>query len=68
MLRFIPKNCGFIFEVSNGVPGFDLLINAVWPEIVSAIETRAAVIFAPGNPDLFYKVFGCVTMVTNQFM
>ena len=59
ILKFIPKYCGFILEVSEGVHGtdeFDFLVNAVWPEVVTAIETRASVIFAPGNPDTFYKV------------
>ena len=55
-MKFIPNQCGFILEVSNGIYGFDILVNAIWAEIVSIIETRASVIFNPGNPDTFYKV------------
>ncbi len=45
-----------MLEVSGGVASFDILVNAVWAEIVSAIEMRASSVFAAGNPDTFYKV------------
>lgn len=43
---------------SEVVRGYDFLVNAVWPEIVSNIEARTHSIFAPGNPDVFHKVSG----------
>jgi len=36
--------------------GYDFLVNAVFPEIVRGIEMHLSIIFAPGNPDIFYKV------------
>lgn len=38
------------------VAGFDFLVNAVWPEIVSRLETQLQAIFAPGDPQAFHKV------------
>ncbi len=35
------------------VRGYDFLVNAVWPEMVSNIEARTPSIFAPGNPNMF---------------
>lgn len=37
------------------VPGYDFLVNAVWPEIVYCFELIAPVfLYAHGNPDLFH--------------
>ena len=36
--------------------GYDFMVNAVWPEIIHQLETRASSVFAPGNPDKFYQV------------
>ncbi|XP_022332171.2 conserved oligomeric Golgi complex subunit 2-like [Crassostrea virginica] len=65
VLEFIPKHCHLLKEVtlsgssgsSEVVRGYDFLVNAVWPEIVSNIEARTHSIFAPGNPDVFHKRF-----------
>ena len=38
------------------VRGYDFLVNAVWPEIISNIEARVPSIFAPGNPEVFHAV------------
>ena len=43
----------------DGIQGYDLLVNAVWPEIVANIEARVPSIFAPGNPNLFHEVRLC---------
>ena len=32
------------------------MVNSVWPEVVELLETQANSVFAPGNPDRFYKV------------
>ena len=72
ILRFIPDSCSLLLEVTRpinsdrkggvdhggGAPvkGFNFLVNSVWPEIVSVLERKASVIFAPGNPDTFHKV------------
>ena len=61
VLRFIPKHCGFLLGVCQGIDsgrgsaGFDFVVNSVWPEVVATIESKASVIFAPGNPDNFFK-------------
>ena len=36
------------------------MVNSVWPEVVDLLETRASSVFAPGNPDKFYKVRICL--------
>ena len=38
------------------IRGYDFIVNAVWPEIVSNIEARTPSMFAPGNPNLFHQV------------
>lgn len=40
----------------NAVLGYDFIVNAVWPEIVSSLEFRMPSLFAPGDPDLFHEV------------
>ena len=61
ILRFIPKHCGFLLGVCQGIDsgrgsgGFDFVVNSVWPQVVATIESKASVIFAPGNPDNFFK-------------
>ena len=71
ILSFIPECCSLLLELTQGPPsggsaaaaagditvkGFDFLVNSIWPEIVSTLERKASVIFAPGNPDAFHKV------------
>ena len=67
ILDFFPKQCSLLREFTHPrprsgasqpprVPGFDFLVNAVWPEVVAVLEERVSVIFAPGNPNSFHKV------------
>ncbi|KAF6027504.1 COG2 [Bugula neritina] len=39
------------------VKGYDFMVNAVWPEVVDLLETKAMSIFAAGNPENFYKEY-----------
>ena len=69
VLHFIPESCSLLLDITRPLPsaddaehtgtvrGFDFLVNCVWPEVVSLLEKKASVIFAPGNPDTFHKVF-----------
>lgn len=41
---------------ADAVPGYDFLVNSVWPEMIRAIEERLPQLFSPGNPDVFYAV------------
>lgn len=43
-------------EKGNTVPGYDFLVNSVWPEIVRALEEHLPSLFNPGNPDAFHEV------------
>ena len=70
VLNFIPAHCqpllvavGHIQQdhAHSNQKGYDFLANAVFPEIVRGIEARLSLIFAPGNPDVFYKVTACIT-------
>ncbi|KAA8583662.1 hypothetical protein FQN60_014870 [Etheostoma spectabile] len=64
LLEFVPHHCRLLREVTGGaissdkadaVPGYDFLVNSVWPEIIKGIEERLAYLFNPGNPDIFYE-------------
>ncbi|OWF56425.1 conserved oligomeric Golgi complex subunit 2-like isoform X2 [Mizuhopecten yessoensis] len=65
ILDFVPQHCGILREVTTGgrmgamesVRGYDFMVNAVWPEVVSNIEARTPSIFAPGNPNTFHDKF-----------
>ena len=65
VLKFVPEYCSLLLGAwqEHGTPptgsGFDFIVNAVWPEVVAMIDEKAAVIFAPGNPDTFHKVKFC---------
>ena len=58
VLKVIPLHCAFLLDVcsSSSASGFDFLVNSVWPAIVTALERSIPQIFAPGNPDNFYRV------------
>lgn len=67
VLNFVPAHCQPLLKAvghiqhshhphSNDQRGYDFLVNAVFPEIIRGIETQLSIIFAPGNPDIFYKV------------
>ncbi|MEQ2204175.1 hypothetical protein XENOCAPTIV_009120, partial [Xenoophorus captivus] len=43
-------------DKADTVPGYDFLVNSVWPEMIRGIEERLAYIFNPGNPEIFYEV------------
>ncbi|XP_030627703.1 conserved oligomeric Golgi complex subunit 2 [Chanos chanos] len=64
LLEFVPHHCRLLREVTGGtissdkadiVPGYDFLVNSVWPEIIKAVEERIPSLFNPGNPDAFYE-------------
>uniref|UniRef100_A0A674CYT4 Conserved oligomeric Golgi complex subunit 2 n=1 Tax=Salmo trutta TaxID=8032 RepID=A0A674CYT4_SALTR len=63
LLQFVPHHCRLLREVTgivissekaDIVPGYDFLVNSVWPEIIKGIEERIASLFNAGNPDTFY--------------
>ena len=69
VLEFVHSRCILLMEVADGIihgderlnrtkplNGYNFLVNSVWPEVVTLLDKRAAAIFAPGNPDTFYKV------------
>lgn len=64
LLEFVPHHCRLLREVTGGaissdkadiVPGYDFLVNSVWPEIIRGVEERVPSLFNPGNPDVFYE-------------
>ena len=55
----VEYNHGIIFyfsEKADIVPGYDFLVNSVWPEIVRGLEEKLPSLFNPGNPDVFHEV------------
>ncbi|XP_076831419.1 conserved oligomeric Golgi complex subunit 2 [Brachyhypopomus gauderio] len=70
LLEFVPHHCRLLREVTGGaissdkadiVPGYDFLVNSVWPEIIKGVEGRIPSLFNPGNPDTFYERY-CISM------
>ncbi|XP_070807096.1 conserved oligomeric Golgi complex subunit 2 [Pituophis catenifer annectens] len=66
LLEFVPLHCRLLREVTGGgissergntVPGYDFLVNSVWPEIVRGLEIKLPSMFNPGNPDLFHEKY-----------
>ena len=61
ILEFVPLHCKILRDVTTGssdtVRGYDFLVNAVWPEVVSDIESGTSSIFAPGNPAVFHQKY-----------
>ncbi|XP_044276659.1 conserved oligomeric Golgi complex subunit 2 isoform X2 [Varanus komodoensis] len=66
LLEFVPLHCRLLREVTGGgissekgntVPGYDFLVNSVWPEIVRGLEVKLPSLFNPGNPDVFHEKY-----------
>ncbi|XP_069464099.1 conserved oligomeric Golgi complex subunit 2 [Ambystoma mexicanum] len=66
LLEFVPHHCRLLREVTGGaissekadiVPGYDFLVNSVWPEIVRGLEGKLPSLFNPGNPDMFHEKY-----------
>ncbi|XP_036684506.1 conserved oligomeric Golgi complex subunit 2 isoform X7 [Balaenoptera musculus] len=66
LLEFVPRHCRLLREVTGGatssekgstVPGYDFLVNSVWPEIVRGLEEKLPSLFNPGNPDAFHQKY-----------
>ncbi|XP_053154239.1 conserved oligomeric Golgi complex subunit 2 isoform X2 [Hemicordylus capensis] len=66
LLEFVPLHCRLLREVTGGgissekgntVPGYDFLVNSVWPEIVRGLEEKLPSLFNPGNPDAFHEKY-----------
>ncbi|XP_008844006.1 conserved oligomeric Golgi complex subunit 2 [Nannospalax galili] len=66
LLEFVPHHCRLLREVTGGavssekgtvVPGYDFLVNSVWPEIVRGLEEKLPSLFNPGDPDGFQQKY-----------
>ncbi|XP_019405424.1 PREDICTED: conserved oligomeric Golgi complex subunit 2 isoform X2 [Crocodylus porosus] len=66
LLEFVPHHCRLLREVTGGaissekantVPGYDFLVNSVWPEIVRGLEEKLPTLFNPGNPEVFHEKY-----------
>ncbi|XP_003940815.3 conserved oligomeric Golgi complex subunit 2 [Saimiri boliviensis] len=66
LLEFVPYHCRLLREVTGGavssekgntVPGYDFLVNSVWPQIVQGLEEKLPSLFNPGNPDAFHEKY-----------
>ncbi|KAG2468269.1 COG2 protein, partial [Polypterus senegalus] len=75
LLEFVPHHCRLLREVTSGaiasdradtVPGYDFLVNSVWPEMVRGIEEKLPSIFNPGNPDAFHEVLSKASVDANK--
>uniref|UniRef100_A0A8D2BD79 Conserved oligomeric Golgi complex subunit 2 n=1 Tax=Sciurus vulgaris TaxID=55149 RepID=A0A8D2BD79_SCIVU len=66
LLEFVPHHCRLLREVTGGavsseraapVPGYDFLVNSVWPEIAQGLEEKLPSLFNPGDPDAFHQKY-----------
>ncbi|XP_005405048.1 PREDICTED: conserved oligomeric Golgi complex subunit 2 [Chinchilla lanigera] len=66
LLDFVPHHCCLLREVTGGavssekgttVPGYDFLVNSVWPEIAKGLEEKLPSLFNPGDPDVFHQKY-----------
>ncbi|XP_067943621.1 conserved oligomeric Golgi complex subunit 2-like [Watersipora subatra] len=63
ILEFQQQRCSLLLSVTRAksgqepLKGYDFMVNSVWPEVVDQLEHQAASVFAPGNPDKFYKEY-----------
>uniref|UniRef100_A0A671TUU4 Conserved oligomeric Golgi complex subunit 2 n=1 Tax=Sparus aurata TaxID=8175 RepID=A0A671TUU4_SPAAU len=76
LLEFVPHHCQQLRAVTGGaissdkadtVPGYDFLVNSVWPEMIKGIEERLAYLFSPGNPDIFYERYSASMEFVRKF-
>ncbi|XP_076142209.1 conserved oligomeric Golgi complex subunit 2 [Alosa pseudoharengus] len=76
LLEFVPHRCRLLREVTGGaissdkadiVPGYDFLVNSVWPEMIKAVEERLPFLFNPGNPDVFYERYAITMDFVGKF-
>uniref|UniRef100_A0A8D3BC60 Conserved oligomeric Golgi complex subunit 2 n=1 Tax=Scophthalmus maximus TaxID=52904 RepID=A0A8D3BC60_SCOMX len=76
LLEFVPHHCRLLREVTGGaissdkadiVPGYDFMVNSVWPEIIKGIEERLSYLFNPGNPDIFYERYSVSLEFVRRF-
>ncbi|MBN3292335.1 COG2 protein, partial [Polypterus senegalus] len=76
LLEFVPHHCRLLREVTSGaiasdradtVPGYDFLVNSVWPEMVRGIEEKLPSIFNPGNPDAFHEKYSISMEFVRKF-
>lgn len=59
MLDFVRAHCTTLLDLTTGpgaVQGFDFLVQAVWPELVAAIDQSLGEIFLLGIADKFHEV------------
>ncbi|KAM3605827.1 uncharacterized protein V6R79_005444 [Siganus canaliculatus] len=76
LLEFVPHHCRLLREVTgraissdkaDTVPGYDFLVNSVWPEMIRGIEEKLAYLFNPGNPDIFYERYSVSMEFVRKF-
>lgn len=76
LLEFVPHHCRLLRDVTGGtvssekadtVPGYDFLVNSVWPEMIRGIEERLSYLFNPGNPDMFYERYSVSMEFVRKF-
>lgn len=64
ILNFIPKYCKSVREAVIGpkqenaqIPGYEFVVNAVWPEVIGRILEDLTSIFNAGNPERFFEKY-----------
>ncbi|CAL1269698.1 unnamed protein product [Larinioides sclopetarius] len=75
ILNFIPSSCNDVLKMtrrtnndSEIVPGYDFLVNAVWPEIIDAFQYIAPVyLFSLGDPEQFHQNYCSFMKFLDQF-
>ncbi|KAF8785755.1 Conserved oligomeric Golgi complex subunit 2 like protein [Argiope bruennichi] len=75
ILNFIPNTCNDVLKMtrrtnkdSEIVPGYDFLVNAVWPEIIEAFQYIAPVyLYSLGDPQQFHQNYCAFMKFLDEF-
>jgi hypothetical protein len=69
ILQFLEHDCRILLEAQSDVDGYDMLTNAIWPEIVQLLQNEAMTVnfFATGLADVFHRNFTATLRFLTQF-
>lgn len=79
VIMFVDTKCRAILDVTVGpagspgtsdastVGGYDFLSRAVWPELVALLESKAPLVFSPGNPAQFHARYSATVEFLERF-
>ncbi|CAG0882250.1 unnamed protein product [Cyprideis torosa] len=70
---FVPERCSILEQASSsslgleGIQGYDFLVNAVWPEVVSILSEKCPSLYAMGSADSFFARYTSAMRFLDDF-